>query len=155
MNKTIHIKNFKIENKQDIQNFFKQSNIFSQHNLVTGNGLSTYDLYGKLFEQFEVFDKLTKAINNIINIPFLDMWANINPPGTNVRPHNHFSEKYPNTLVGVYYLNKPVNSGNLIIEGNEIQINEDDLIFFNDVDMHWSQENKSMQDRVAISFNLN
>ena len=82
MNKTIHIKNFKIENKQDIQNFFKQSNIFSQHNLVTGNGLSTYDLYGKLFEQFEVFDKLTKAINNIINIPFLDMWANINPPGT-------------------------------------------------------------------------
>ena len=61
----------------------------------------------------------------------------------------------PNTLVGVYYLNKPVNSGNLIIEGNEIQINEDDLIFFNDVDMHWSQENKSMQDRVAISFNMN
>jgi len=149
-----HIKNFKVKNKEDIKNFLKQSNIFSQHNLVTGNGLSTYDLYGKLFEQFDVFNKLSKSIIDIVNISFLDMWANVNPPGTHVKPHNHFSEKYPNSLVGVYYLTKPINSGNLIIEGNEIEIDEDDLIFFNDVDMHWSQENKSTKDRIAISFNM-
>ena len=45
-------------------------------------------------------------------------------------------------------------SGNLIIEGSEIEINEDDLIFFKDIDMHWSQTNESTQDRVAISFNM-
>ena len=150
----IHIHNLEVENKEDIKNFLKQSNIFSSHKLQTGNALSTYELYGKLFEQFDVFDKLSKSITDIINIPFMDMWANVNPPGTNVKPHNHFSEKHPNSLVGVYYLNKPINSGNLIIEGSEIEINEDDLIFFKDVDMHWSQKNESTQDRVAISFNM-
>ena len=81
-----------------------------------------------MFEQFEVFDKLTKAINNIINIPFLDMWANINPPGTNVRPHNHFSEKYPNTLVGVYYLNK-----NELVQVKPPKINAIDTLAAGDV----------------------
>ena len=62
-------------------------------------------------------------------MPFMDMWANINPPGTNVRPHNHYSPNHPNSLVGVYYLRKPTNSGNLIIEGEMIDIQEDDIIF--------------------------
>jgi len=150
----LHIHDFKVENKEDIKNFLKQSNIFSPHQLVTGNALSTYELYGKLF-QLDVFDKLANSIMDIVKIPFVDMWANVNPPGTNVRPHNHFSEQYPNSVVGVYYLSKPKDSGNLIIEGTEVEINEDDLIFFDDVDMHWSQKNESNQYRFAISFNMN
>ena len=149
----IHIHNLEVENKEDIKNFLQQSNIFSSHKLQTGNALSTYQLYGKLF-RLDVFDKLANSIMDIVKIPFVDMWANVNPPGTNVRPHNHFSEQYPNSVVGVYYLSKPKDSGNLIIEGTEIEINEDDLIFFKDVDMHWSQTNESTQDRVAISFNM-
>ena len=84
----------------------------------------------------------------------MDMWANVNPPGTNVRPHNHYSPNHPNSLVGVYYLRKPTNSGNLIIEGEMIDIQEDDIIFFNDKDIHWTQKNKSNEDRVTISFNM-
>ena len=122
------------------------------HDLVVG---ITYELYGKLFEQFDVFSELSKSIIEKVNMPFMDMWANVNPPGTNVRPHNHFSEQYPNSVVGVYYLSKPKDSGNLIIEGTEVEINEDDLIFFDDVDMHWSQKNESNQYRFAISFNMN
>ena len=150
----LHIHDFKVENKEDIKNFLKQSNIFSPHQLVTGNALSTYELYGKLF-QLDVFDKLANSIMDIVNIPFVDMWANVNPPVTNVRPHNHFSEEYPNSVVGVYYLSKPKDSGNLIIEGTEVEINENDLILFDDVDMHWSKKNESNQYRFAISFNMN
>ena len=40
------------------------------------------------------------------------------------------------------------------INSQEIKIDEDDLVLFNDVDMHWSQKNESTQDRVAISFNM-
>ena len=61
----IHIHNLEVENKEDIKNFLKQSNIFSSHKLQTGNALSTYELYGKLFEQFDVFDKLSKSITDI------------------------------------------------------------------------------------------
>ena len=43
----IHIHNLEVENKEDIKNFLKQSNIFSSHKLQTGNALSTYELYGK------------------------------------------------------------------------------------------------------------
>ena len=84
----------------------------------------------------------------------MDMWANVNPPGTNVRPHNHYSPNHPKSLVGVYYLRKPTNSGILIIEGEMIDIQEDDIIFFNDKDIHWTQKNKSNEDRITISFNM-
>ena len=149
----LHIHDFKVENKEDIKNFLKTSNIFSPHQLVTGNALSTYQLYGKLF-RLDVFDKLANSIMDIVK-SFVDMWANVNLLNTNVRPHNHFSEQYPNSVVGVYYLTKPKDSGNLIIEDTEVEINEDDLIFFDDVDMHWSKKNESNQHRFAISFNMN
>ena len=93
-------------------------------------------------------------ISEKVNMPFMDMWANINPPGTNVRPHNHYSPNHPNSLVRVYSLHKPTNSGNLIIEGEVIDIQEDDIIFFNDKDIHWTQKNKSNEDRITISFNM-
>jgi len=150
-----HIKNFKVKNKEDIKNFLKHSSIFSPHQLVTGNGLSSYDYYGKLFQQFGVFDDLANSIIDINPMPFLDMWANVNPPGTHVKPHDHFTAKHPNSVVGVYYLTKPINSGNLIIEDTEIEIDEDDLVLFNDVDTHWSQKNESTENRIAISFNMN
>ena len=150
----IHIRNLSVKNKKEIKNFLNTQFIFSSHQLQTGNASSTYDNYGKLFEQFDVFDILSKTISEKVNRSFSDMWANINPPGTFVRPHNHFSADFPNALVGVYYLHKPKNSGNLIIEGNVIDVQENDVIFFNDYDMHWTQENKSSHDRVAISFNM-
>ena len=41
-----------------------------------------------------------------------------------------------------------------IIEGEVIDIQEDDVIFFNDKDIHWTQKNKSNEDRITISFNM-
>lgn len=155
----IEICNLEIENKEDIKNFLKNESlrndsIFTSHKLQTGNAISTYQTYGRLFEQFDVFSKLSKLISEKVNLSFMDMWANINPPGTSVRPHNHYTPEHPNSLVGVYYLNKPINSGNLIIEGEAIDIQEDDVIFFNDKDIHWTQKNKSNEDRITISFNM-
>ena len=139
----IEICNLKIENKEEIKNFLKNELVFTSHKLQTGNAISTYQTYGRLFEQFDVFSELSKSIIE-----------KVNPPGTNVRPHNHYSPNHPNSLVGVYYLRKPTNSGNLIIEGEMIDIQEDDIIFFNDKDIHWTQKNKSNEDRITISFNM-
>ena len=140
----IEICNLKIENKEEIKNFLKNELVFTSHKLQTGNAISTYQTYGRLFEQFDVFSELSKSIIEKVNMPFMHMWANVNPPGTNVRPHNHYSPNHPNSLVGVYYLRKPTNSGN----------QEDDIIFFNDKDIHWTQKNKSNEDRITISFNM-
>ena len=124
------------ENKKNIEflianeGSLKNELIFTSHKLQTGNAISTYETYGRLFEQFDVFNELSKLISEKVNMPFMDMWANINPPGTNVRPHNHYSPNHPNSLVGVYYLRKPTNSGNLIIEGEVIDIQEDDCLLY-------------------------
>ena len=98
----IEICNLKIENKEEIKNFLKNELVFTSHKLQTGNAISTYQTYGRLFEQFDVFSELSKSIIEKVNMPFMDMWANVNPPGTNVRPHNHYSPNHPNSLVGVY-----------------------------------------------------
>ena len=150
----IEIHNLEIENKEEIKNFLRNEPIFTSHKLQTGNALSTYETHGRLFEQFDVFSKLSNSISEKVNLSFMDMWANINPPGTNVRPHNHYTPDHPNSLVGVYYLCKPNNSGNLIIEGEMIDVQEGDVIFFNDKDIHWTQKNKSNEDRITISFNM-
>ena len=35
-----------------------------------------------------------------------------------------------------------------------IDVQEGDVIFFKDKDIHWTQKNKSNEDRIAISFNM-
>ena len=150
----IHLRNFKVSNQRDVFNFFQNPLIFGPHQLLTGNALSTYHKEGKLFKHYDVLKELSNAISEQVNLPFMDMWANLNPPGTYVKRHNHYSENHPNSLVGVYYLHKPENSGNLIIEDHEIDVQQNDLIFFKDTEYHWTLENKSLKNRITISFNM-
>lgn len=148
-----HIRNFPICDSDNIKNFLENNKIlYSEHQLLNG-GLSTYTFFANLFE-VDIFKSFTDSLISITKRRPIDMWSNIGFPGTSVKPHNHYSENFPNSISGVYYLYKPKNSGNLIVEGNEISVKTGDLVLFDDTKMHWTNKNESIENRIVISFNL-
>ena len=101
-----------------------------------------------------IFSAFLTAVDNGEVVKVEIQGNNIKGTYSNGNNFTTYSPNDPNSLVGVYYLRKPTNSGNLIIEGEMIDIQEDDIIFFNDKDIHWTQKNKSNEDRITISFNM-
>ena len=118
---------------------------------------------------FKEFFPLVKIINNLFfsfeenpNLKLIELWFNINPPGTFNRIHDHgflVTENSPN-LSGVIYLKTPPNSG--------------DIVFYNPVNSnlfypfspslkqyflfpkwlkHSVDANLSQEDRISIAFN--
>lgn len=133
------------------------NNYFYQHEAVYGDGLSTYDVHDKLhLKHPKIFEELCWRVLNIVgrDYKFLDMWANVYHHGSYVKPHSHFDKRYPEGLCGVYYLKKPNDSGNLIINNQLIVIDENDLVIFGNKDIHSTEKNKSNESRIVISFNL-
>lgn len=131
--------------------------LYESHDLLEHGGISSY-YKGSLHEKHQhIFSELSKFILNSLynNYDMSNMWANTCPPGSYVKPHNHYNPDFPNALVGVYYIKKPIDSGNLMIEDEEIYVDEDDILFFEDTKMHWTQPNNSNENRIIISFNLN
>lgn len=148
-----HIHNFYFDGKEDIENFLKNNKtLYSEHQLLNG-GLSTYTHFANLF-QLGIFKSFSNSLMSLTKKNPIDMWSNIGYPGTYVKPHNHHSVNFPNAISGVYYLHKPKNSGNLVIEGNEIFVKSGDLVLFEDTQMHWTKKNESIENRVVVSFNL-
>ena len=148
-----HIHNFCFDGKENIENFLKTNKaLYSQHQLLNG-GVSTYTHFANLFE-LEIFKNVSDSLTSLTKKNPIDMWSNIGYPGTYVNPHNHYSSDFPNAISGVYYLHKPKNSGNLVIEGNEIFVKSGDLVLFEDTQIHWTRKNESTENRIVISFNL-
>ena len=149
-----HICNFNFDGTENIKNFLKDHHeiLYSEHPLLSG-GVSTYSRAAHLFRD-KFFEDFSNKLVSLTNKVPIEMWSNIGYPGTYVKPHNHYSEKYSDSISGVYYLQKPKNSGNLVIEGDVIDVTTGDLVIFKDTEMHWTEKNNSEEDRVVISFNL-
>ena len=102
------------------------------------------------------------------------MWGIINPPGSSNKLHNH---PY-NFLSGVFYLQVPENSGQIIfhdpkpqaevlsppkVENHSIHVahrvnfqpKTGTLLFFPSYLNHEVEENNSQDDRIIVSFNIN
>ena len=102
------------------------------------------------------------------------MWGIINPPGSSNKLHNH---PY-NFLSGVFYLQVPENSGQIIfhdpkpqaevlsppkVENHSIHVahrvnfqpKNGTLLFFPSYLNHEVEENNSQDDRIIVSFNIN
>jgi len=148
--------NFCFDGVENIKVFLQDNkDLCTPHPLFGGSGgISSYEFYGKLFQQFSIFDSFSKSLVDCTQHFLLDMWYNVGPPGSYVKPHNHQSQKYNKCISGVYYVNKPKNSGNLVLEGTELSVNSGDLVLFEDTCIHWTNKNMSNENRIVISFNL-
>lgn len=120
-----------------------------------GPSQSTWYFTSKLW-QFSLFhpicDRLSYKISDVHNCPnvqFKEMWANINYPGSKVSPHSHVGAKNS----GVFYLQKPKNSGEFILDGKTIPIKQNELILFDSNIIHETEINNSKEKRVVIGFN--
>jgi len=151
------ITGYQPSNKDDILGLITRSSIFNSHSVLENEGVSTFEKYGKLHTQYpKIFDEFCKFLLSGLGggYSIMDMWANICPLNSFVKPHHHYNALYPNALAGVYYLKKPDNSGSLVIENEEIEIAENDLVLFEGKKLHWTHPNKFDGDRIALSFNL-
>ena len=119
-------------------------------------GVSSYDTvynYGKHKEFHPILDAFLLHAGKGFEI--LDFWFNIYGPNGYVKPHaHHKSSDNGNLKSGVYYLQKPINSGDLILNNQLIKVEEDDIIIFDSDVVHYSQPNRSNQDRIILSCNL-
>lgn len=86
-------------------------------------------------------------------------WFNYMPPGATTTLHTHDDDD--ELLSGVYYVNVPENSGNLIIYGDakgkknvEIIPNTGEFIFFKPDAPHEVAKNNSEEHRLSIGFNF-
>tara|TARA_R110001592_G_scaffold200651_1_gene449512 strand:+ start:758 stop:1246 length:489 start_codon:yes stop_codon:yes gene_type:complete len=151
--------NIKLSNKEEILNKInEQTNVpmskeIFKHKLIE-NGISSYDFKTQDTNEFtsiiDTFKKLSKG-----NYKVVDFWFNkYNKEGC-VKPHNHkpIEDNDLNWLAGVYYPLKDKNSGNLILNKKELNIQEDDFILFDIEDIHSSLPNKS-NERIVFSINM-
>jgi uncharacterized protein (TIGR02466 family) len=101
----------------------------------------------------------------------LNYWVKKNYKGSSNKPHCHGFD----SLSGVYYLNVPKNSGDLVFLNIDktmcknkkfiddanfysefiIQPKEYDLILFFSDTIHYVQSNNSEEDRISMAFNIN
>lgn len=148
---------YKPSNKDSILEFVFSSKLFSAHESVGNGGISTFQKYGTLHKQYpEIFGEFSRFLLKSLDGKYsiMDMWMNIYPKGSFVKAHHHYNYNYPGALAGVYYFKKPENSGNLVIEKEEIPVKENDLVLFSSKKMHWTKPNESDEYRIILSFNL-
>ena len=121
------------------------------------------------------FEKLTTKIISIFNDSLKEfnlnkatihgMWANINYKGDINWPHKHAG-----SLSGVYYISTYSNSGNLVLDNYDTQVDtifekikgpplgikphNDLLVLFDSSCIHHVEKNLSENPRISISFNI-
>ena len=143
-----------IDNKKEILKKIK--NIKSSNYISVENGTSSYSTvydYGKDRQFHPILDGFLNLAGKGFEI--LDFWFNIYGPHGHVKPHSHANNSLNGNLKsGVYYLQKPIYSGNLILNNKLIKVKEDDIVLFDSNLEHYSEPNKSNQDRIIFSCNL-
>ena len=137
-------------------------NLYS-HIACEGNSSSTYNIKKKLHTN-PLFNILSKKIENKIKEVIVDknlmphsMWFNVNKKGGKIILHNHYTVGEDNKISGVYYLNKPKYSGNIVFHTTEktlVKVKTNDLVFFDSKLYHETEENKSNKDRIVCGFNF-
>lgn len=133
------------------------------HIACEGNSSSTYNIKKRLHTNL-LFNILSKKIENRIKKVIVDksliphsMWFNVNKNGGKIGRHNHYTVGVDNKISGVYYFNKPKDSGNIVFHTTEktlVEVKTNDLIFFDSKLYHETEENKSNKDRVVCGFNF-
>ena len=114
-------------------------------------------------ELSSLIDEAVSLAENIVHTQNLraGIWFNYMPPGASTTLHTHDDDD--ELLSGVYYVNVPENSGNLIIYNNtkdneqekiEITPVAGDFIFFKPDVRHEVSKNNSNEHRLSIAFNF-
>ena len=150
---------FKHSNSELILKYVLGNIVFKKHDLVI-NGVSSYDSlvdydqFNKLFTPYA--DKFCSMAGEGFNI--IDFWINIVEPGGYTKTHNHISliKELKNVpqKTGVFYLQKPRQSGNLHIEDNLIKVKKNDILVFDPWLNHGTEKNKSKKQRIIFSVNM-
>jgi uncharacterized protein (TIGR02466 family) len=115
------------------------------------------------------------SLHEKYNLYFDNIWININKKGDCNVPHIHANS----FISGVYYVDSNIDSGNIVFENpcqsfdyfiNNIELKKGNgynlkgvfyhpennkLILFPSYLIHYVQPNKSLNDRISLSFNLN
>jgi len=144
---------YQITNKPNDMPFFIQGGSCSYHNTdKEGANLQNWpefkDLVSKINEHLSTY---LKQICIDDTPEFRGMWANRYPTNTFVMKHNHRLLGGEGFLMAcLFYLQKPENSGNLVIEDKEINIQEGDIVIFESYKDHWTIPNKSEKDKLVI-----
>ena len=100
----------------------------------------------------EDFFKNCMSIANLQN-PLQHVWFNINPNGSFHKWHSHGSA----TVVGVFYIQVPKNSGNIEFRGlikDSIEPANGMMLIFPSGVNHQVLKNNSTEDRITMAFNL-
>ncbi len=165
-----------------IYELYKKDNIGVKKSNINGWHSKSFDLKNENNIPNKFFSHITTYINDVFKnygwvydtskIKCTSMWAIINKKGNFNIEHTHSN----NYLSAAYYVKAPQNCGNFkasnpnIISRNiypksnqstelnsnsvSIEINEGDLMIFPAYLPHSVEENKSVEERVIISFNL-
>jgi len=148
---------FEISNRKEIKKLIEEI-AFENHPLVQ-KGFSTYNRFID-YQSYKVFDDIVLNFLKLAgeNYNILEFWINVYQKNGYVKKHNHITtrEKLKNVEMkaGVYYFQKPENSGNIIVSDKLIEVNEEDMIVFNANEDHCTEKNMSDNDRIIFSVNM-
>lgn len=143
-------------NIEEIKFFLSSEFVWKEHDLIY-NGYSSYKFKGRIYKTYPlIFGEIKKFIEKCFDgrYEIVDMWVNVYPKESFVKPHSHYSSYFPNSISGCYYIQLPKKSGDFYLENVKIHLNENDLIFFRDDQVHWTTQNLSNNLKVVISFNM-
>lgn len=153
LRETVLDKLYDITNQPNRAPGFINGGICSFHNLdESGKRLHTWSEFSDLtiFMQ-EHLNEFSKMVNISATFDFKGMWANRYPKGSSVIKHNHKLLGGDNYLIAsLFYLQKPENSGNLVVEGQELNIEEGDVVIFESFRDHWTTPNMNDTDKFVI-----
>ena len=143
-----------------------RSNVKGYHtDFILGNLRDT--LYAGLFHVLK-----DNPLNKVLDKDHVSFWGMINSPGSSNKLHSHIKGNKAfipptmqnirdgfGTFSGVFYLQVPENSGNLVFvdrDGQEYvcEPKVGKLVTFPGSLKHYVEENKSNRDRISISFNI-
>jgi len=153
--------------------------------LESGGGMSTAPLSAEflphLLPEFDGLNNfLQQAIDQVLpmwginpnQMKYIDRsWCNVHPPGGSTLEHRHNGI----LVAAVYYLQKPKESGNLLVRNpmemykcndpidieewdsyiwQSVEVKTGDLLIFPGWLLHKTEVNKSKEDRYVISWNI-
>ena len=147
-----------------------QTPLFYLNTNNNNNDLEKKFINDVIINHCSIFLKQFKIIKPF-QLDNLNYWVNKNYKGSSNKPHCHGF----NCISGVYYLNTPKNSGDLVFLNIDkttckngkfiddanffsefiIEPKEYDLILFFSETIHYVQSNNSEEDRISMAFNIN
>lgn len=152
-------------NPQILKKFLANQNNteVKKSHLFEGRYENIYITEHQIPELTALLDEAIAQAKNILKIDNLraGYWFNYMPPGSATLIHSH--DDYDELLSGVYYVNVPENSGNLIVhdvaddnskENIEITPNAGEFIFFKPDVRHEVSKNNSNEYRLSIGINF-